>query len=76
MEKGVTEETMNKAINFLREKKKITQTELQFLGQKKMQISYPQVREVMARLEDQKKIRVTHTKIGVRYFWEIEWIAR
>ena len=66
-------ETKNKVVDFLKERRTVLQTELQFLGNKSMQISYKTLAEILDDLVKEKKVVKNHISIGKKEFIEITW---
>jgi hypothetical protein len=72
-------ETQDKVIGFLKSKKDfVTLSEIQYLGQKKMQISYPQIKDILFHIEHdlttKKHIQKKINTIGKRTFVGFKWV--
>ena len=65
--------TYDRVVSFLKSKKKVFITELQYLGGITMQVKRPTLDEILEDLEWANKIKVTQTVIGGKTFTEIKW---
>lgn len=71
-----TNETKEKVELFIKDKKKILQTQAQFLGKKNMQVKLPTIRAILKALEKEKKIKIHRFSIGKLKFIEINWVKK
>jgi len=66
-------ETRNRVITFLKRRKKVFQTELQYLGTITMQIKLSTLLKILYDLEEEGLIKREEFKIGKKLFKEIRW---
>jgi hypothetical protein len=67
-------ETKNKVEVFLKKRRISLQSEVQYLGEKKMQVSYATLKEILDDLVIEKKVRREKIHVGKKVFIEIRWL--
>jgi len=69
-------ETKEKVEDFIKKRDVVFQTEVQYLGSKKLKIMHSTVKEILCDLEKEKKIRINKVVVGGNVFFRISWVMK